>query len=125
MTGYKYRFVVKSKPPRQDSRKAFMDEHNPRVKITRTGVYLPEVIYASLGRPDKTTIAVDEVHKAMKIEASDFGYKVKPLKYTDGTVSYQAITAQSTHKIDRYVGKLPLGLYKPLGGGIFEYDPSV
>jgi hypothetical protein len=100
-----------------------MNEHNPRIKIGFSGVFLPEVIYHSLGRPDRIVIAVDEVHKAFQIQQSDFGYKPKIRAHVDGAKVYQFLNAsRPKRKISYYIGNLPLGLYRPLGGGIFEYD---
>ena len=111
---------------RRNNRSRFIDQRNPLVKVTQSGVYVPETIYTELGRPERTIVAIDEGNKAFKIEPSEFGYKVRKNDYADGQANYQVITASPANDrgMDYYLGKLPMGLYKPIGGGIFEYDPS-
>ena len=108
------------------SRLRFANEHDPRVKVTASGIYLPEPIYAELNRPERTIIAVDEENNAFKVETTKYGYLTRKNMYKDGRANYQILVAapNKDRDIHYYIGKLPIGLYKSIGGGIFEYDPS-
>jgi hypothetical protein len=89
---------------------------------------MPESIYIELGYPDRLVASVDEKNRAMKLETSEWGYRVSKVtsatKYKSGSVNvYQGFKPgrQSATRRKLIFKSLPYGRYKPIGGGVFEF----
>lgn len=131
-----YNFEPSFKQPQgTDSNAVYKDENNPRLLLTKSGLYLGEPIYQELGAPKKLNVEIDRQKKAFRLvavteeTALKDAYSIRKFMTSPQTGSvpyYLAFTAhmrrRSTNPKFLLFQGLPFGVYKPVGGNIFELE---
>lgn len=96
---------------------------NGQLKITSYGIYFGEKTYEELGKPARIGVSVDRKNKLIMLEPRGEENRTNswaPAKYlskTTGTMIYRLRSTKSP-----LVVALPLGIYYPIGGGVFAFN---
>lgn len=117
-----YKFTEVSPQTRQ-----YHDPHNPMLTLTRWALYMPEVIFDNLGRPATIAISVDVKSRAIQLseeKREGYGWRIHKRGLKDNKESYRVGTVKTPERYAAIYGTLPVGKYRPVDNGIFEYVPA-